>query len=71
MHRTFARIVSYAIAGGDLPLAEEQTAAHDRVIPQTFGSVLRQYPRHAESKSLAPDGTPCAAEHAASCNAPT
>lgn len=25
-------------------------------------AVLRQYPRHVESKSLAPDGTPCAAE---------
>ena len=43
-------------------LAQEQTAAHDRVIPQTFGSVLRQYPHHVESKSLAPDGTPCAAD---------
>ena len=43
-------------------LAQEQTAAHDRVIPQTFGSVLRQYPRQGESKSLAPDGMPCAAE---------
>ena len=43
-------------------LAQKQTAAHDRAIPQTFGSVLRQYPRHVESKSLAPDGTPCTAE---------
>jgi hypothetical protein len=43
-------------------LAQKQTAAHDRVIPQTFGSALRQYPRHVESKSLAPDGTPCTAE---------
>ncbi len=71
MHRTFARIVSYAIAGGDLSLAQEQTAAHDRVIPQTFGSVLRrtlatQNPSrsHRTERRVRP-------RHAASCNAPT
>lgn len=43
-------------------LAFEQNAAHDRVIPQTLGSILRQYPCHLESKSLAPDGSPCLSE---------
>jgi hypothetical protein len=41
-------------------LALQQTAALDMVIPQTFGHVLRMYLHHPESKSLAPDGTPCA-----------
>jgi hypothetical protein len=39
-------------------LALQQTEALDRVIPQTFGSVLRLYNLHPESKSLAPDGSP-------------
>jgi DNA polymerase type B, organellar and viral len=43
-------------------LALQQTAAHDKVIPQTFGHVLRMYPLHPEAKSLAPDGTPCKAD---------
>jgi hypothetical protein len=41
-------------------LALRQTSALDRVIPQTFGSILRVYLDHPEAKSLAPDGTPCA-----------
>lgn len=32
------------------------------VLPQTFDMVFAQYIRHPESKSLAPDGAPCAAE---------
>jgi hypothetical protein len=40
----------------------QQTSALDRVIPQTFASILRLYLMHPEAKSLAPDGTPCGAE---------
>ena len=43
-------------------LALQQTSALDRVIPQTFASILRLYLTHPEAKSLAPDGTPCGAE---------
>lgn len=43
-------------------LALQQTSALDRVIPQTFGSILRVYLDHPEAKSLAPDGGPCTAE---------
>jgi hypothetical protein len=43
-------------------LALQQTAALDRVIPQTFASILRQYLAHPEAKSLALDGTPCGPE---------
>jgi hypothetical protein len=43
-------------------LALKQTPALDRVVPQTFGSVLRSYLLHPESKSLGPDGTPCRAD---------
>ena len=32
------------------------------VLPQTFDMVFAQYVRHPESKSLAPDGTPCRAD---------
>jgi hypothetical protein len=42
-------------------LAASQSAKLDKAIPQTFGYVLRLYPYHPESKSLAPDGTPCSA----------
>ena len=39
--------------------------AHDmrrsKVIPQTYGYVLHLYPYREESKSLAPDGSPCVA----------
>ena len=45
--------------GARYALAPEQTAQFDAVIPQTFGYVLRLYPYHPESKSLAPDGSPC------------
>lgn len=31
----------------------------DKVVPESFRIVLRQYLRRPESKSLAPDGTPC------------
>jgi hypothetical protein len=40
-------------------LAPRQSRALDRVIPQTFESMLRAYLRHPESKSLGPDGQPC------------
>jgi hypothetical protein len=42
-------------------LALRQSIQLDRLIPQTFGYIFRLYPCHPESKSLAPDGTPCVA----------
>ncbi len=42
-------------------LASRQSSKLDKLIPQTFGYILRLYLRHPESKSLAPDGTPCVA----------
>lgn len=42
-------------------LGLRQTGKLDKLIPQTFGYVLRLYLCHPESKSLAPDGTPCVA----------
>jgi len=42
-------------------LALQQSSKLDRIIPQTIGYILRLYGRHPESKSLAPDGTPCKA----------
>ena len=42
-------------------LALHQSPKLDKLIPQTFGYILRLYLRHPESKSLAPDGTPCEA----------
>jgi hypothetical protein len=33
----------------------------DKVVPETFRTVLRQYLRRPEAKSLAPDGGPCTA----------
>jgi hypothetical protein len=47
--------------GKSYRLALSQSGSLDKVIPQTFGYVLRLYPCHPESKSLAPDGTPCGA----------
>jgi hypothetical protein len=43
-------------------LALQQSSRLDRLIPQTFGYILRQYAQHPESKSLGPDGAPCKAE---------
>ncbi len=43
-------------------LALRQTPKLDKVIPQTYGYVLGLYTRHPESKSLAPDGSPCTAD---------
>jgi hypothetical protein len=48
--------------GREYRMALERTAAGDRVIPQTFGSVLHAYVLHPESKSLSPDGLPCGPE---------
>jgi hypothetical protein len=45
--------------GKTFTLALEQGLDGSEVVPQTFGYVLRLYPLHPESKSLAPDGTPC------------
>ena len=45
--------------GKHYSLAFEQTPELDKVIPQTFGYILRLYPLHPESKSLAPDGSAC------------
>jgi hypothetical protein len=42
-------------------LALRQSHELDRLIPQTFGYILQHYFHHPESKSLAPDGTPCQA----------
>jgi hypothetical protein len=47
--------------GKSYRLATCQNNKLDKVIPQTFGYVLRLYRYHPESKSLAPDGTPCSA----------
>jgi hypothetical protein len=48
-----------ACNGQEFTLALEQDLDGSKVVPQTFGYVLRLYPLHPESKSLAPDGTPC------------
>jgi hypothetical protein len=45
--------------GKSYRLAPRQSSKLDKVIPQTFHYVLRLYRHHPESKSLAPDGTPC------------
>ena len=42
-------------------LALQQNTKLDRLVPQTFGCILRLYLCHPESKSLAPDGTSCQA----------
>jgi len=36
-----------------------QTEKQDKVIPDSFRIILKQYLRKPEVKSLAPDGTPC------------
>jgi hypothetical protein len=43
-------------------LALRQSAKLDRLVPQTFGYILRLYLCHPEAKSLAPDGTTCVAD---------
>jgi hypothetical protein len=48
-----------ACDGKEFALALQQDLDCSKVVPQTFGYVLRLYPLHPESKSLAPDGTPC------------
>ena len=45
--------------GNHHSLSLTQTPKFNKVIPQTFGYILRLYTLHPESKSLAPDGTPC------------
>jgi hypothetical protein len=34
----------------------------DKVVPETFRTILRQYPRRPEARSVAPDATPCVAD---------
>jgi hypothetical protein len=46
--------------GARYRLALKQSSKLDKLIPQTFGYVLRLYLQHPEAKSLAPDGTTCA-----------
>jgi len=48
-----------ACDGKRFDLALRQDINGTKVVPQTFGYVLRLYPFHPESKSLAPDGTQC------------
>ncbi|MBB5328427.1 DNA polymerase [Tunturiibacter gelidoferens] len=48
--------------GSHHSLSFTQTPRFDKVIPQTFSYILRLYPFHPESKSLAPDGSPCTAD---------
>jgi hypothetical protein len=45
--------------GEHFSLSLEQTPKLDKVIPKTFGYILRHYLLHPEHKSLAPDGSPC------------
>jgi hypothetical protein len=44
--------------GKRFTLAMEQDARASKAVPQTLEYVLRLYLRHAEAKSLAPDGSP-------------
>jgi hypothetical protein len=48
-----------ACDGHTFELSLEQDPRGSKVIPQTYGYVLRLYPFHAESKSLGADGAPC------------
>jgi hypothetical protein len=45
--------------GKHYSLALAQTPQFEKVIPQTFGYILRLYLFHPEYKSLAPDGSRC------------
>lgn len=47
--------------GGLYRLSLEQSPEFDRVIPQTFETLLARYRDHVESKSLAPNGERCEA----------
>lgn len=47
--------------GKPYQISMEPTLHQDKVVPESFRIVLRRYPGKAEVKSLAPDGTPCAA----------
>jgi hypothetical protein len=48
--------------GKHYSLSFEQTPKFDKVIPQTFGYILRLYALHPEFKSLGPDGDSCRAD---------
>jgi hypothetical protein len=45
--------------GKHYSLALLQTPQFDRIIPKTFGYIMRLYGLHRECKSLGPDGMPC------------
>jgi hypothetical protein len=45
--------------GIEYRLAMRHDMRRSKVIPQTYGYVLHPYPYREESKSLAPDGSPC------------
>ena len=49
----------YICDGKVFELTLTQSSKLDKLIPQTFGYVLRLYLSHPEAKSLAPDGTTC------------
>lgn len=43
-------------------MAASPNGRQDRVVPETFRTILRQYLRRPEAKSVAPDGSPCIAD---------
>jgi hypothetical protein len=47
--------------GTEYELSLAHGMRRSKVIPQTYGYVLHLYPYREESKSLAPDGSPCVA----------
>jgi hypothetical protein len=47
--------------GAEYELSLVHDTRRSKVIPQTYGYVLHLYPYREESKSLAPDGSPCVA----------
>jgi hypothetical protein len=47
------------IDGQSYQIAKKPTANQDKVIPESFRILLRKYLGKPETKSLAPDGTPC------------
>jgi len=47
------------VDGESYQIAVQPTINQDKVIPDSFRILLRKYLGKPESKSLAPDGTPC------------
>jgi hypothetical protein len=50
---------TYIIDGESYQIAMQPTVNQDKVIPDSFRILLRKYLGKPETKSLAPDGTPC------------